>query len=129
MAMADFKELFQKTKDYVLDLNGRTCLSSFYIGKAKDVDLRHLQHLDDGYYKSVEIAYSNSAEIIDKAERYLIDEFKKEQLPIIFDNINEGGGGNTKADKLYVSLRFTIKSIDELDDVDEDNFIFDSIKL
>jgi hypothetical protein len=127
--MADFKELFQKTKDYVLDLNGRTCLSSFYIGKAKDVDLRHLQHQDEGYYQSVEIAHSDSAEIIDKAERYLIERFKNEQMPIAFDNINEGGGGNTKADKLYVSLRFTIKSIDELEDVDEDNFIFECIEL
>ena len=127
--MADFKELFQKTKDYVLGLNGRTCLSSFYIGKTKDVVLRQIQHLDDGYYRSVEIAHSDSENVIDEAECYLIERFKNEQMPIAFDNINEGGSGNTKADKLYVSLRFTIKSIDELEDVDEDNFIFDSIKL
>ena len=127
--MTKFKDLFEKTKKYVLDLSNRTCLSSFYIGKAEDVDLRHLQHQDKGYHQSVEIAHSDSAEIIDMAERYLIEKFKNKQMPIAFDNINEGGGGNTKADKLYISLRFNVETIDELEDVDEDNFIFDSIKL
>lgn len=127
--MAKLKELFQKTKDYVLDLNGRTCLSSFYIGKSKDVVSRQLQHQDDGYYQSVEIAYSDSSKVIDEAERYLIDGFKREQMPIVFDNKNEGGGGNPDADKLYISLRFDVKTVDELEDIDEDNFIFDSIKL
>jgi len=127
--MADFKELFQKTKDYVLGLNGRTCLSSFYIGKTKDVVLRQIQHLDDGYYRSVEIAHSDSDNVIDEAERYLIDRFKKEEIHVSFDNKNDGGGGNPNADKLYVSLRFDVETIDELEDIDESNFIFDSIKL
>lgn len=127
--MEKIEELYEKTKEFVLKLSNRTCLSSFYIGKAQDVELRQLQHQNEGYFHSVEIAHSDSAEIIDKAERYLIERFKNVQMPIVFDNINKGGGGSTKADKMYVSLRFTIKSIDELEDVDEDNFIFDSIKL
>lgn len=127
--MAGLKELFQKTKDYVLDLNGRTCLSSFYIGKTADIVSRQMQHQDDGYYHSVEIAHSNSANVIDEAERYLIDRFKREQIPIIFDNKNEGGGGNPDADKLYISLRFDVKTADELEDIDKENFTFDSIEL
>lgn len=127
--MEKIEELYEKTKEFVLELSKRTCLSSFYIGKSQDVELRQLQHQDEGYFHSVEIAHSDSAEIIDKAERHLIERFKNVQMPITFDNIYKGGGGNTKADKIYVSLRFTIKSIDELEDVDEDNFIFDSIKL
>lgn len=127
--MAEFEKLFEKTKNYILSLDKRTCLSSFYIGKTRDIDMRHLNHQIEGYYKSVEIAHSDSVYKIDEAERYLIQEFKRKQIPVIFDNDNNGGAGNPNANKLYVSLRFKVKSVDELEDIDEDNFVFDSVKL
>ena len=112
--MSEFEELYTKTKTFVLDLDRRTCLSSFYIGKTRDIELRHLQHQDEGYHESVEIAHSDSANKINDAERYLIEKFKQEQISVVFDNENQGGGGNPKANKLYLSLRFQINSIDEL---------------
>lgn len=112
-----------------MELSNRTCLYSFYIGKSEDADLRAIQHQDEGYNKTVEIAHSNSSKIIDAAERFLINSFKNAHLPVIFENKNEGGGGNPNADKLYVSLRFNFNSIDELNDTDEDNLIFESILL
>ena len=127
--MEKYEELFVKTKEFVMNLSKSTCLASFYIGKAEDVDERQLKHQGEGYFHSVEIAHSDDANVIDEAERYLIDRFKKEEMPVFFDNINDGGGGNPKADNLYVSLRLCIKTIDELEDTDEENFMFNSIEL
>ena len=127
--MATNEKLFSKTKEFILNLSNKTCLASFYIGKAKDVEERQLKHLEEGYFCSIEIAKSSSPNQIDSAEKFLIAHFKKEILPIIFDNDNNGGGGNPNADKLYVSLRFNIETIDELEDIDNDNLIFESIEL
>ena len=127
--MATKEELFSKTKEFILNLSNKTCLSSFYIGKAKDVEERQLKHHSEGYFCSIEIAKSSSPNQIDIAEKFLIAQFKREVLPITFDNDNNGGGGNPQADRLYLSLRFNMASADELDDADEENLLFEIIEL
>lgn len=127
--MATREELFCKTKEFILNLSSKTCLSSFYIGKAEDVEERQLKHAREGYFYSIEIAKSSSPNEIDNAEKFLITKFKKEILPITFDNDNNGGGGNPQADRLYVSLRFNMTSADELDDADEENLFFEIMEL
>ena len=128
-SMATKEELYCKTKEFILNLSSRTSLSSFYIGKAKDVNERQLKHSGEGYFCSIQIAKSSSSKIIDDAEKYLISQFKKGIMPIIFDNDNNGGGGNPKADRLDVSLRFNMASADDLDDVDEENLFFETMEL
>lgn len=117
--MATKEELFCKTKEFIIDLSN----------KAKDVEERQLKHAGEGYFYSIELARSSSPEKIDDAEKYLIVQFKKETMPITFDNDNNGGGGNPKADRLYVSLRFNIVSADDLDDADEENLFFEIMEL
>lgn len=127
--MPNQTKLLTKVKEFLLRLSEGTCLVSFYIGKSEDVAMRELQHQEEGFCKSVEIAYSSSSAKIDKAERFLIDSFKKIEMPIAFDNKNDGGGGNPQANKLYVSLRLKMKSDSDLWDDEDDNFIFKSIEL
>ena len=127
--MATKEDLFYKTKKFIIDLSNKTCLSSFYIGKAKDVEERQLKHAGEGYFCSIEIAKSSSFNKIDDAEKYLIAQFKKEIMPITFDNENNGGGGNPKADRLYVSLRFNMAFADDLDDADEENLFFGIMEI
>lgn len=125
--MEKLEDLFEKTRVYILTLSKKTCLSSFYIGKADDINERRIKHQKEGYQETVEIAHSDRPENIDGAERYLIEKIRQEKMPVILENINNGGGGNPKANKLYVSLHFDMKNIDELGD--DDILQFNSIKM
>lgn len=124
--MADIEALYSKTKRFIVNLSKKSCLSSFYIGKSKDVDTREFQHLDDGFERTIEIAHSLSADIINNSEKYLITMFNKENLSVTFDNKRGGGGGNPDASKLYISLHFNPQKDNDLDDDDLD---FESMEL
>ena len=53
ITMSEFEKLFEKNKPFVLFFDKRICLSFFYIGKTKAVDLLYLLHQNDVYNQSV----------------------------------------------------------------------------
>ena len=125
--MTNIDCLYSIIKDFIVNLSKKSCLSAFYIGKSEDVDTREYQHCAEGFERTIEIAHSFSADKINEAEKYLISLFEEEkELPVTFDNKRGGGGGNPKANKLYVALHFKPKNVDELYD---DDLKFDSIEL
>ena len=125
--MASLEQLFIKTKDFILATFNNRCLSSFYIGKTDNIEQRELEHKKEGYWCTIEIAYSSSYSTINMAECFLISKFKKEKdFPVKLENVNDGGGGNPNANKLYVALKFKPKDINDLDD---DDLNFESMEL
>lgn len=76
-------------------------IDRFYIGKTADVNDRECEHSNNGYANFSEIA-KGVPDAINKAEKELVSHFLESPLKSKFDNENNGGGGNPKADTLYI---------------------------
>ncbi|WP_455106274.1 hypothetical protein [Prevotella pallens] len=90
-------------------------IKKFYIGKTENVNDRECEHINNGYTNFSVIAKGTS-NIINNAEKELISYFQTSRLKSKLANINNGGGGNTKANTLYiVFVRCNVKDISEVD--------------
>lgn len=76
-------------------------IKQFYIGKTADVNERECEHSNNGYANFSEIAKGVPDEI-NKAEKELISYFLESSLKSKCGNENNGGGGNSEADTLYI---------------------------
>lgn len=109
------EELFVQLKDR---LKSSSCLSSFYIGVSNNVIRREQEHrYEKGYDSTIMIAHSDPEKIVD-LEKFLIERFLQSELSEKIDNKKEGGGNINQSTYLYVSIHYTPKSIDELDEED-----------
>lgn len=86
----------------------------FYIGKTADVNERECEHSNNGYTNFSEIA-KGVPDAINKAEKELVSHFLESPLKSKFDNENNGGGGNSEADTLYIV--FVRKNIQDSDEI------------
>lgn len=73
----------------------------FYIGETADVNERECEQSNKGYANFSEIAKGVPDEI-NKAEKELISYFLESSLKSKCGNKNNGGGGNSEADTLYI---------------------------
>lgn len=90
-------------------------IKKFYIGKTENVNDRECEHINNGYTNFSVIAKGTS-NIINNAEKELISYFQTSRLKSKLANINNGGGGNTKANTLYiVFVRCNVEDISEVD--------------
>lgn len=102
-------------------------LKSVYIGKTENIQSAEVRH-SPNYDGTIPFAIGNPV-VISKGEDYLI-KVLKEKLPqsIAIDNSKEGSAGNPKANMLYVSLDIAYKTIDELEDDDLFDEIFELVE-
>ena len=108
----------EQIKSIIKDIE-RVCaddtIKNFYIGKTDDVNDRECEHINNGYTNFSIIATGNP-DIINDAEIALISYFRTSPLKSKLANINNGGGGNTEADTLYiVFVRCNVEDISEVD--------------
>lgn len=97
-------------------------LQAVYIGKTGNLQSAEVRHASN-YDGTIPLAVGK-ADVISKGEDYLIKLLKtKLSSKIKVDNIKEGSAGNTEANMLYASLNISYITIEELDD---DN-LFDNI--
>lgn len=97
-------------------------LQAVYIGKTGNLQSAEVRHAPN-YDGTIPLAVGK-ADVISKGEDYLIKLLKtKLSSKIKVDNIKEGSAGNTEAKMLYASLNISYITIEELDD---DN-LFDNI--
>lgn len=90
-------------------------IKNFYIGKTDNVNDRECEHINNGY-TNFSIIAKGTSKIINKAEKELISYFRTSRLKSKLANINNGGGGNTKANTLYiVFVRCNVEDISEVD--------------
>ena len=90
-------------------------IKKFYIGKTDNVNDRECEHINNGY-TNFSIIATGTPDIINNAEIALISYFQTSPLKSKLANINNGGGGNTKANTLYiVFVRCNVKDISEVD--------------
>lgn len=102
-------------------------LKSVYIGKTWNLQNAEVRH-SPNYDGTIPVAIGK-AKIISEGEDYLI-RILKERLPISIkiDNDKEGSAGNPNANMLYASLDIAYKTIDELDDDDLFDEIFELVE-
>lgn len=91
-----------------LELSHLPNLQEFKIGKTTEPEERVKNY--DGYNYFNVIATGGS-DMINHAEIYLIENLREDSRCL---NINNGGGGNPNADKLYLIARYEPNSIEEL---------------
>ena len=90
-------------------------IKNFYIGKTDNVNDRECEHINNGY-TNFSIIAKGASDIINYTETALISYFRTSPLKSKLVNINNGGGGNTKADSLYiVFVRCNVEDISEVD--------------
>lgn len=90
-------------------------IKNFYIGKTDNVNDQECEHINNGY-TNFSIIAKGTSKIINKAEKELISYFRTSRLKSKLANINNGGGGNTKANTLYiVFVRCNVEDISEVD--------------
>lgn len=90
-------------------------IKKFYIGKTDNVNDRECEHINNGY-TNFSIIATGTPDIINNAEIALISYFQTSPLKSKLANINNGGGGNTEADSLYiVFVRCNVEDISEVD--------------
>lgn len=101
-------------------------LKSVYIGKTENIRSTEVRHTPE-YDGTIPLAVGEP-ELISKGEDYLI-RLLKEKLPasIIIDNQKEGSAGNPNANMLYASLNINYETIDELNDDDLFDELFELI--
>ncbi len=81
-------------------------IKKFYIGKTENVNDQECEHINNGY---------TNFSIINNAEIALISYFQTSHLKSKLANTKNGGGGNTKADTLYiVFVRCNVEDISEV---------------
>lgn len=102
------QKLCEKIEKEILSM---TSVQKIYIGKTENIEEARNRHIVD--FDRTEAIARSDAENINKAEKYAIDYFKNNSR---MDNERKGGAGNTKADILYLSLKFNITHVDELGD-------------
>lgn len=90
-------------------------LEKFYIGKTANYDERERVHKDDEGYNFMWKVAEGDSDAINSAEKLLISYFTK-LMPSKIANKNEGGGGNEKANILYLCVKAKINNVDELFD-------------
>lgn len=89
-------------------------IKNFYIGKTDNVNDRECEHINNGY-TNFSIIATGTPDIINNAEIALISYFQTSHLKSKLANTNNGGGGNTKADTLYiVFVRCNVEDISEV---------------
>ena len=90
-------------------------IKNFYIGKTDNVNDQECEHINNGY-TNFSIIAKGTSKIINKAEKELISYCRTSRLKSKLANINNGGGGNTKANTLYiVFVRCNVEDISEVD--------------
>ena len=90
-------------------------IKNFYIGKTNNVNDRECEHINNGYTNFSVIA-TGASDIINYTETALISYFRRSRLKSKLVNINNGGGGNTEANTLYiVFVRCNVEDISEVD--------------
>jgi hypothetical protein len=113
MEQITIERLYDKLK---AKLDSMSIITRFYIGKTDDVEERANEHAEEKGMQATKQLASGTPSIISEGEKYLITQFKREDKRCQNSNI---GGGNPKANKLYISYCYDvgmIKTIDELDD-------------
>lgn len=100
-------------KDVVNLLSSHPTTTAYKIGKTSDIIRRFREYSLEGFQYLFPIA-TGSTEIIDEAEKELIEIFKNDDLCVNA----QAGGGDPGANLLYLAIKCNIKNIDDLNDDD-----------
>ena len=110
------EQLCKKLETELLKIS---CLETFYIGKADDLDRREKEHENEGYSSTTGLA-KGSPSVISEAEESLISYFQNSGIADKLNNASPYSVGNDEANIIYVSLIISPQDINELDDDDID---------
>ena len=98
------KELKTIIQEIEKELEHRTDLIEFKIGKTDDIEDRKFGYKNEGYPYIWEIGYGEPV-VITEAEKILIRYFRDESPYKDRCRNEQEGGGNPKADKLYFAAK------------------------
>lgn len=107
-------------------LKFRTDFIEFKIGKTDDLEERKAQYQSEKYYYLWEIGYGTPNDV-NMAEKAIIKYFRdKSPYKERCKNENDGGGGNPKADKLYLAVK---PEKYEFEDLFDDSFEIETLPV
>ena len=117
------KELYNYVKSI---LSSTENLQSIYIGKTSSVRNTEKRYQND--YDETHIIVSGTPNLVSKAEDFFIKHLKEDLQGVKVDNKNEGSGGSTTANMLYISWNVKYENIEQLFEPDFKSYDFELIE-
>jgi len=117
------KDLYNYVKSI---LSSTENLKSIYIGKTSSVRNTEKRYQND--YDETHIIVSGTPNLVSKAEDFFIKHLKEDLQGVKVDNKNEGSGGSTTANMLYISWNVKYENIEQLFEPDFESYDFELIE-